>query len=664
MKSVISATAATAIYALLSCSQAVLAAPPPAEAFFGEPEISRAVLSPKGHYVAYLYTDAKRRQMVQIRDTRNLEKATVAAISQGADAPIYAIHWVNEDRLTFTVKDMRIEFEGNYEEIAVNRDGSNVTHLISGNWYHRQEKTGSHMKDRVLTAAYAYYGPTHDGSDDIVVEKHLWNNTDRQPESSRLYRLNTRTRILSDLLPGTQPARVQQWLLDTDDTPRIAYSKDKGRCILSYREKDGKDWTEISNAECYRDTMFAPEFFDSRNTLYVTANYKGHKALYTFDIAKRQRAAEPLLVLDGFDFNGSPQIDYAARKLLGLDFQSDAYSTVWFDSAMKAFQQKIDALVPGRSNRVSCGTDCRDPAALLVESASDRQPTQYLIYTPATNAIVSLGSTHPAIASRDMGQRDFHRIAARDGLKIPLYVTMPPAKTKGPLPVVMLVHGGPWVRGGSWEWDDEAQFLASRGYLVLQPEFRGSRGFGVAHFKAGWQQWGRTMQDDLADTAQWAIKQGLADPRRIAIMGASYGGYATLMGLIRHPELFRCGIDLVGVSDIDLMFTSARGDFSEHSLRYDMRTLIGDPDKDAEVFRQNSPVALAGQLTQPLLIAHGAEDRRVPIEHAKRLRSALSGNNKQLEWVVYADEGHGLRHENNRIDFYKRVDAFLQGACQ
>ncbi|WP_307719222.1 alpha/beta hydrolase family protein [Pseudoduganella armeniaca] len=231
-----------------------------------------------------------------------------------------------------------------------------------------------------------------------------------------------------------------------------------------------------------------------------------------------------------------------------------------------------------------------------------------------------------------------------------------PGKPKGPQPTVVLVHGGPWVRGGSWEWDSEAQFLASRGYVVLEPEFRGSTGFGFKHFQAGWRQWGRTMQDDLADTAQWAIKQGWTDPKRVAIMGGSYGGYATLMGLIRHPELFRCGIDYFGVSDINLMFTSARGDFSEYSLRYDLRTLIGDPDKDAEVLTQNSPVALADKLKNPLLIAHGYEDRRVPIEHAQRLRSALG---TPPEWVVYPNEGHGLFHENNRIDFYKRVERFL-----
>lgn len=643
-----------AVAAILAANLAHAA--PPAAAFFGMPTVSKATISPKGNFVAYLYTDEKRKQMIAVRDTRNLSVVTVPAVSQGEDAPITALHWINEDRLGFTVKDMRTEFIGNWEEFAVNRDGSLMTHLISGNWRHRQETIGSHMKSRVLTAQYTYFGPTHDGSDDIIVTKHLWNNTDILSESSRLYRLDTKSRTLSDLLPGSQPARVTGWLVDADDTPRIAYSKDKGRCIVSHFDKASKQWSQISNADCYTDARVVPQFFDSRNTLYVAGGYKGTGALYTFDIAKAQRSAEPLVVLDGFDFNGDPVLDYRAKALLGLHIRTDAKSTVWFDPAMKALQQKIDALVPGMSNRILCENDCRNAPALLVAASSDRDPTQYLVYTPATNQVVSLGSEHPDIKRADMGTRDFQRFAARDGLSIPVYVTTPPGKPKGPLPTVVQVHGGPWVRGSSWEWENEAQFLASRGYLVLQPEYRGSTGFGYAHYRAGWRQWGRTMQDDLADTAQWAIKQGLADPKRVAIMGTSYGGYASLMGLIRNPELFRCGIEASGITDIGLMFTSARSNDPEQHLRYELPTLIGDPDKDAEVLKQNSPVALADKLKNPLLIAHGYEDRRVPIEHAQRLRSALA---TPPEWVVYPNEGHGLYHENNRIDFYQRVERFL-----
>jgi dipeptidyl aminopeptidase/acylaminoacyl peptidase len=258
-----------------------------------------------------------------------------------------------------------------------------------------------------------------------------------------------------------------------------------------------------------------------------------------------------------------------------------------------------------------------------------------------------------------MGKRDFLHYAARDGLQIPVYVTLPPDKAAGPRPAIVLVHGGPYVRGGSWEWDAEAQFLASRGYVVLQPEFRGSTGFGGAHFRAGWQQWGRAMQDDLVDAAAWAVKQGWADPKRIGIMGASYGGYATLMGLARNPDVFRAGVEWAGVSDIKLMFTDVESDASQDALRYDMKTLIGDPLKDPSAFDDVSPLAQAARIRRPLLMAHGARDRRVPVVHASKMHDAVKKLNANVEYVVYPEEGHGWRQEEDSIDFWKRVDAFL-----
>jgi dipeptidyl aminopeptidase/acylaminoacyl peptidase len=258
-----------------------------------------------------------------------------------------------------------------------------------------------------------------------------------------------------------------------------------------------------------------------------------------------------------------------------------------------------------------------------------------------------------------MGKRSFHRFAARDGLQLPLYVTTPAAKASGPRPSIVLVHGGPYLRGGSWEWDAQAQFLASRGYLVLQPEFRGSTGFGSKLFEAGWQQWGRTMQDDLADTAAWAVKQGLADPKRIGIMGASYGGYATLMGLVRNPEIFRAGVEWAGVTDIELMFTAVESDASQDARRYDMKTLIGDPAANPAAFADVSPLAQASRITQPLLMAHGGRDRRVPIVHAAKFHRAVKEKNRTVEYISYPEEGHGWRHEEDSIDFWKHVEAFL-----
>ena len=199
----------------------------------------------------------------------------------------------------------------------------------------------------------------------------------------------------------------------------------------------------------------------------------------------------------------------------------------------------------------------------------------------------------------------------------------------------------------------------SRSHTVLQPEFRGSTGFGGQHLRAGFKQWGQAMQRDVADGARWAVAQGIADPQRMAIAGASYGGYATLMGLLQNPELFRAGISWVGVTDPGLMFSVGWSDVSEQSKRYGYGTLIGDPVADAELFKTISPLAQAARIRQPLLIAYGGWDVRVPIVHGEKFRDANRPHNPQLEWVVYPEEGHGWRKLETQLDFWGRVERFL-----
>ena len=229
--------------------------------------------------------------------------------------------------------------------------------------------------------------------------------------------------------------------------------------------------------------------------------------------------------------------------------------------------------------------------------------------------------------------------------------------------MVVVVHGGPYVRGYEWRWSADSLFLASRGYVVLEPEYRGSTGYGEAHFRAGWKQWGLAMQDDIADATRWAIAEGIADPQRICIAGASYGGYATLMGLIRDPALYKCGIDWIGVTDIDLLYSGDwRGDsdLPDAYKRYGMPTLVGDPAKDAAQFAATSPLKQAARITQPLLLAYGGADRRVPLYHGRKFYDALRQTNKNVEWIVYEHEGHGWTLVETRVNFWGRVEKFLQ----
>jgi dipeptidyl aminopeptidase/acylaminoacyl peptidase len=230
-----------------------------------------------------------------------------------------------------------------------------------------------------------------------------------------------------------------------------------------------------------------------------------------------------------------------------------------------------------------------------------------------------------------------------------------------PAPTVVMVHGGPWVRDGFWEWDAMNQFLASRGYLVVSPEFRGSTGYGDAHYRAGWKQWGQSMQNDVADALLWAQKQGLASSNA-CIAGASYGGYSTLMGLIRHPDLYKCGVAWAAVTDPMLYLNGGWGvvdDIDNVSRRYTMPELVGDVDKDAAMLAANSPVVHAKEIKAPLMLAFGESDQRVPLAHGERLRAALIDAGRPPVWITYPNEAHGWRKFSDRVDFARRMEAFL-----
>jgi dipeptidyl aminopeptidase/acylaminoacyl peptidase len=288
---------------------------------------------------------------------------------------------------------------------------------------------------------------------------------------------------------------------------------------------------------------------------------------------------------------------------------------------------------------------------------SDQTPPSYWLYKTVDKSLQPLVPPRADLPAREMGQRDVYRFKARDGLEIPLLVTMPTGPKK-PRAAVLMVHGGPYVRGTHWPWEPEAQFLASRGYVVLEPEFRGSEGYGHAHFRAGWKQWGLAMQDDLADTVAFAVKQGWVDPGRVCIAGASYGGYAALMGTIKQSDLFKCAINWVGVTDLGLMSSINWSDLSEDWKTYGMKQLVGDPVADAAQFAATSPLKRAKEIKIPLLMAYGGSDRRVPIKHGTDLKAAMSPS-QPLEWVDYPTEGHGWFNLKTNEDFWGRVERFL-----
>jgi dipeptidyl aminopeptidase/acylaminoacyl peptidase len=226
----------------------------------------------------------------------------------------------------------------------------------------------------------------------------------------------------------------------------------------------------------------------------------------------------------------------------------------------------------------------------------------------------------------------------------------------------VLVHGGPYLRDREWEWKDIPQFLASRGYAVIEPEFRGTTGYGFEHFHAGWKQWGQAMQDDVADAVRWAVANKRIDGQRVCIAGGSYGGYSALMGVLRDPDLYRCGAAWAAVSEPRRMLESNwrwADDISDDARRYSLRVLLGDPKDDAEMLKAISPLQQAARIKTPLLLIHGEADRRVPFIHAIEMRDALRRNGQEPEWLTFPEEGHGWVKAENRRAFALKLESFL-----
>jgi len=603
----------------------------PVEPFFLPPQLAEVKMNPSGTHVALLLRPPpvggedpeKVRQRLVVVDLATMQPQVVALLDVG---DVLDCHWVNDRRLL-----MRTLGNIHANWAAVDADGSNWRVLGRPRWWLVPQGPQTGESVLLLTPA--------DSSDGLGF--------------FRLARMSTRSGHLSEL---DVPPWSTGFLIDHRGEPLAAFTEQGERARVLWR--DGNGWKVVHEHDRFLNDGFGFSTAAPDGRVYVTARQGDDlTALYTWDRERQQPAAQPLLRLDGFDVLPTPV--HGADGLLGVRVLADAWTTVWFDERMKAVQARIDEKLPATTNLVTPPRRGDSPW-LLVWAYSDRQPPQAYVAHRESGRLVRIGNSAPHIDPARMSAMDYAPYKARDGRTIPAYLTLPQtAGAKRPLPLVVLVHGGPFLRGASWQWDAEVQFLASRGYAVLQPEFRGSTGFGASHHQAGWKQWGRAMQDDLADGARWAIAQGIADPKRIAIAGASYGGYAALMGLVRDPDLYACAINWVGVTDLDLLFSATWSDFSPSFRRHGLPRLVGDRRADAAMLREHSPIHRAAEIKKPVLMAYGRKDRRVPIEHGERMRDALRRHNPNVEWVLYDEEGHGWHKRETNIDFWTRVEKFL-----
>jgi dipeptidyl aminopeptidase/acylaminoacyl peptidase len=653
---------ATALAGALLCGHALAAASraqPPIADFFNNPEFSDAVLSPSGKYLAVRLGRKNSRDMLGVVE---LDTNSVKVVGNFSDADIGRYAWVNDNRLVFTATDKDLA-QGDMRFApglyAINRDGSGFRQLAMRNGK-PFITNGSSTGARELLPWHTYLMDQNGAQDsDLIYVQDRDLSGPGQLNHIDLVRLNTVTGRIASVTE--RPGDSTWWLLDAQGEPRLTTVKDKGTSSMYYREPATKAWRKLGDYDSYtgKGADFRPLAFGPDGTLYVVSwRNSDTAAVYTYDLATGKLADQPLVKLDGYDFQG--QLIMSKDKLIGVHHLTDAVGTTWLDPAMQAMQAQIDKLLP---NTVNLLTVPRRPESpwVLVTAYADIWPKRILLYNSATQKLTLVGASHPAISPNDMAQTRLVHYKARDGLSIPAWLTLPRSGNQK-LPMVVLVHGGPYVRGSTWGWDPQVQFLASRGYAVLEPEFRGSTGFGIKHFVAGWKQWGLKMQDDIADGTRWAIEKGYADSKRICIAGASYGGYATLMGLIKDPDLYKCGVEWAGVTDINLLYDGSwnfTSDMPDGYKQYGMPQLVGDQVKDAEQLKATSPLLQASRITQPLLMAYGTADIRVPLPHGTKFYKAVRQTNPNVEWIEYDEEGHGWKLPKNRIDFWGRVEQFL-----
>ena len=593
----------------------------PMQDFFRNPEKSSFKISPNGEHIAYM-KPWKARMNVFVMDM-NTKKEVRLTSSQ--ERGMYWFAWLNNNRIGY-IKD-----EGGNENMhfyAVNIDMSNEIDLTP--FENVQARIIDDLED----------DPNH-----IIMGLNK-----RNPQIHDPYRINVNDGKM-DMI-AENPGNISEWMTDHDGKLRIAITSDGVNTSLLYRDKESDGFKPILTTDF--KVSVAPLFFtfDDKN-LYVASNRGRDKtAIFEFDLNKSK---EGRLIFEHDEVDVSGLMYSRKRKVLaGVSYTVAKNEIVFFDTLRESLQQKLEEKLPGYEVGITSFSE--DETKAVVVTYSDKSRGTYYYYDLDKNKLIELGQVSPWLNEEDMSEMKPVHYKSRDGLIINGYLSLPKGTNGKNLPVVVNPHGGPWHRD-SWGYNSEVQFLTNRGFAVFQMNFRGSTGYGRDFWEKSFKQWGKSMQDDISDGVNWLIDEGIADPDRIAIYGASYGGYATLAGLAFTPDLYACGVDYVGVSSL-FTFMESMPPYWElyRSMMYEM---VGHPEEDKELLASASPLLHIDKIKAPLFIAQGANDPRVVKAESDQIVEALKNAGIDVPYMVKDDEGHGFYNEENQFDFYTEMEKFL-----
>jgi dipeptidyl aminopeptidase/acylaminoacyl peptidase len=627
----------------------------PIEQFTRYDEFDSPTLSPDGDRIAYL-TGKHGRSVLAVIGTKDHKLLGGVRCPEGFE--IFDFVWKSDSRIVYRLAERQPGMAqpmltGEME--AINFDGKRQNFIYG---YRAGEmQTGTHLKVRQSSYATAeIISPLLSDENNVLIAEYPWRETttawyfdaDAKPIVSRL-----------DVYKGTKqqlgrvPLANASVLVDSYDEVRFAVGADEQANIaVSWKPDPKAEWQAFA-LPGFKQTSVVPRLISEDNQwVFFTGEHTDgfSSELYKLNMATREVAR--VYGVDGAEIS-AVVTDLAGRRIVGVVTDVDKPQLHWLDMADRAtkMHRALEKTFPGQI--VSVISTSHDGLWAIVFVHSDVNPGDYYLFDTRAMHMDFLFAASRWIAPEKMHGKEPFAFEARDGVVLHGYVTRPGGP--GPYPMVVLPHGGPHGVRDQWNYDWEVQLLANRGYAVLQVNFRGSGGFGQNFETSGYHQWGARMQDDITDATRWAIERKIADAGRICIFGASYGGYAALMGGVREPTLYRCAIGYAGVYDLELMLSS--GDVPRSRIgRSFLNTALGD---DPAELRSRSPVFNAARIQIPVLLIHGKEDARADFKQAKKMKAALEANHRNFEWMALSREGHGVYDEETRREVYERILKFL-----
>lgn len=603
--------------------------------FLKESDFNEPKLSPDGTKLAVVarWKDRKALALIDLK-TKQPQILTAPETFDVAD-----VQWIGNSRLLFSgveESSFGVAKGRNGGLFAIDVDGKNTRTLCASHGF---------KGDRKAAPGY-YFGRLGDSTSEVLVV-----NNQRLMTEPDVFRMNVQTGAKREVVRN--PGAVRGFVADHTGVVRIAYKQTGLTRSLLYRGNASEEWHEIKKWQFLDGEMIPLEFDKDNKLLYVSTNLDGDtRALCLLDPATGEIVSK-LYSNETYDME-TVILDPNTHELMGYYYEGARPTYVWVSEYMRKMQALIDQEIPEGINQFYSWS--RDYTWCVIYNYSDRNPGVFYLFNTKEMTLEKIITMKEWINRDQMAEMRPISYKARDGMAIHGYLTLPPGKALKNLPLIVNPHGGPWARD-SWGFNFEVQFLASRGYAVLQMDFRASVGYGKKHEQAGYGQWGLTMQDDITDAVRWVIEQGYIDPKRVAIYGGSYGGYATMAGLAFTPELYRCGINYVGVTDVRLLVKT----IPEHwePQRKEMEIKVGYNKGEPSRLDAVSTIENSDKIKAPVFFAYGELDERVDLKHATKVISRLKSNGVFVEYMVKNNEGHGYRGTKNQVDFYSTMERFL-----